>query len=183
MRAVYAGSFDPITNGHLDIIKRAAPLCDELLVAVGRHRAKTPMFEPGHRMDLIGEAIAGVGLEVRDADSCRDGDDLVFHSPVLVDSFTGLLVDYAKRHRCDAIVRGVRVLSDFDAEFRMGLANRDLAGVETLFLLTDPDHIFVSSSMVKEIAACSDAASFHDNVSRYVPGNVYAALYAFYRPR
>lgn len=164
MRAVYAGSFDPITNGHLDIIKRAAVLCDELVVAVGVHRSKTPWFDQDHRISLIQQALDEHGLGAWEGGNIR------------VDSFEGLLADYVRDNELDAIIRGIRVLSDFDAEFRMGLANRDLAGVETLFLLTDPNHIFLSSSMVKEILMNSKSNDALKNITHYVPGPVAEAL-------
>lgn len=124
------------------------------------------MFDTSRRISLIKAACieAGIGSNIE------------------VDSFEGLLVDYARQNNIDAIIRGIRVLSDFDAEFRMGLANRDLAGVETLFLLTDPDHIFVSSSMIKEIASCSSEPAFDGNVGRYVPHHVLSALRGVYFP-
>lgn len=150
-RAIYAGSFDPITNGHVDVIRRGAALFDEVLVAVGDNPAKRYRFDRAARQALLDEAIA----DVPNARSI---------------GFSGLLVHLCQQHQANVILRGLRALSDFDLEFRNGLANRDMTGIETLFLLSDPDNIFVSSSLVKEI---------HSNggdVSRYVPAGVLAAL-------
>ena len=125
--AIYAGSFDPVTVGHVDLIRRGSALYDELVVAVGHNPGKKYWFDQERRADLIREA-------------CRDV------SNVRVEPFSGLLVDMAKSVGADVILRGLRALSDFDLEFRNGLANRDLSGIETVFLLTDPTNIFVSSS-------------------------------------
>lgn len=132
--AVYAGSFDPLTNGHKDVIVRGAALFDELVVAVGFNPAKKSYtFDLEQRMELVRR-------------SCAEIDNL------RVVSFSGLLVDLVHELGADVILRGLRALADFDLEFRNGLANRDLSDVETLFLLADPAMIFVSSSLVKEIA-------------------------------
>lgn len=145
-KAIYAGSFDPPTNGHVDVIRRGAKLFDALVVAVGHNPAKRYLFELQERTELIRGAV-----------------DL---PNVQFVPFEGLLVDAARRHEASVILRGLRAMSDFDLEFRNGLANRDLSGIETLFLLSDPDHIFVSSSLVKEIA------SNGGDISRYVPPQV-----------
>ncbi len=149
--AIYAGSFDPPTLGHVDLIRRGAALFDELVIAVGHNPAKRYWFDLDTRTQLVSAAVA-------DVDNAR------------VVSFTGLLVDAARDHGATVILRGLRALSDFDLEFRNGLANRDLAGIETLFLLTDPALIFVSSSLVKEIAANGG------DVSRYVPASVWPRI-------
>ncbi len=151
--AIYAGSFDPVTNGHIDIIVRGARLFDKLYVAVGNNPAKKYFFDMAERTRLIDQALQHV-----------DNVDVV--------SFSGLLVHAAQKHQAGVILRGLRALSDFDLEFRNGLANRDLTGIETMFLLTEPRNIFVSSSLVKEIALNGG------DVSRYVPPNVNAALSA-----
>jgi pantetheine-phosphate adenylyltransferase len=132
--AVYPGSFDPPTLGHLDVIQRAAQLFDKVIVAVGANPEKSPWFTVGERVRMLQECTA--------------------HLPnVEVDSFQGLLVDYARRRGAKAIVKGLRAVSDFEAEFQMALANRTLAPeIETLFLMTSAEHMFVSSSTVKEIA-------------------------------
>jgi len=149
--AIYAGSFDPLTVGHLDVIVRGARLFERLVVAVGLNPAKSYWFDLDERVDLVKRATA-------DLDN------------VEVVAFHALLVDAAREHGAQVILRGLRALADFDSEFRYGLANRDLSGIETLFILSDPDHVFVSSSLVKEI---------HVNggeVSRYVPQVVLDAI-------
>lgn len=152
-RAIYPGSFDPVTYGHLDVIRRGAALFDELLVGVGNNPAKRGWFDLDTRMSLIRDEVAAI-------------------PNVRVVSFEGLLVDACKRFDAAVILRGLRALSDFDLEFRNGLANRDLAGFETLFLLTDPANIFVSSSLVREIAGAGG------DVARYVPPAVLDAIRA-----
>jgi pantetheine-phosphate adenylyltransferase len=152
--AIYAGTFDPPTNGHVDVITRGAALFDELVVAVGNNPAKRTWFSVEERVELVRASLSGV----------RGG-------RVRVVSFSGLLVDAARAEGASVILRGLRALSDFDLEFRNGLANRDLTGLETLFLLTDAANVFVSSSLVKEIAENGG------EVSRYVPAPVMAALH------
>lgn len=150
--AIYPGSFDPVTNGHVDVIRRGARLFDKIVVAVGFNPdKKNYWFDLEQRKRQVHESCAGVGnLEVI--------------------SFSGLMVHAAQDAGATVILRGMRALSDFDLEFRNGLANRDLAGIETLFLLTEPQNIFVSSSLVKEIAANAG------DVSRYVPAHVLVAI-------
>lgn len=140
-----------MTIGHIDIIRRGSALFDGLVVAVGNNPAKRYFFDMDERVRLMEEAVVDL-------------------PNVRVVSFSGLLVDASKEHGAELILRGLRALSDFDIEFRNGLANRDLAGIETVFLLTDPDNIFVSSSLVKEIATNGG------DVSRYVPAGVLAAI-------
>lgn len=149
--AIYAGSFDPPTLGHVDVVRRGAALFDELVVAVGNNPAKRYWFDLEERESIVQEAIS-------DVPNAR------------VVRFSGLLVDAANDHGASVILRGLRALSDFDLEFRNGLANRDLAGIETLFLLTEPELIFVSSSLVKEIAINGG------DVSRYVPAHVHERI-------
>jgi len=149
-RALYAGSFDPITMGHLDVIERGAVLFDELLVAVGNNPVKKYLFPLEERVSLVRASVRA--------------------SNVRVVSFEGLLVDAARLHGAQVLLRGLRAMSDFDLEFRNGLANRDLSGVETLFLLTGAEWVYVSSSLVREIAAHGG------DVSRYVPDGVLEAL-------
>lgn len=149
--AIYAGSFDPLTVGHLDVVHRGAALFDRLLVAVGMNPAKRYWFDQETRVGHAVTVTAHLGN-------------------VQVVPFEGLLVDAARQHGAEVILRGLRALSDFDSEFRYGLANRDLSGIETLFMLTDPAHLFVSSSLVKEIA------SNGGDVSAYVPAEVLGAV-------
>lgn len=134
-RAVYPGNFDPITNGHLDIIERAAQVFDEVTVAVGMNLGKTPLFTAEERMEMIREA-------------CK-------HLPnVKASSYTGLTVVFAASQDAQVIVRGLRALSDFDYEFEMALTNRRLDNsIETVFLMTNAEYSFLSSSLVKEVAS------------------------------
>ena len=149
-RAIYAGSFDPVTNGHVDIVHRGAKLFDSVVVAIGQNPAKRYLLDPERRRSLLEGAITADNVEVVE--------------------FRGLLVDAARAHGASVILRGLRGPADFESEFRYGLANRDLSGIETVFLLSEPTNVFVSSSLVKEIA------SSRDDVSRYVPAAVLAAL-------
>jgi pantetheine-phosphate adenylyltransferase len=132
-RAVCPGSFDPITNGHLDVIERASKFFDEVVVAVGINVSKNRLFEPEERVEMIREATASV-------------------PNVTVDTFSGLIVDFCKAHGVQAIVKGLRAVSDFDYELQMGQMNRSLADVDTLFMPADPHYSFLSSSLVKEVA-------------------------------
>lgn len=145
---VYAGSFDPITVGHVDVIQRGLEMFDEVVVAVGNNPAKRYWFDISERERMTMKVIADFGDRVR------------------VVSFKGLLVDVCQAEESSVILRGLRLLSDFEAEFKNGLANRDMTGVETMFLLTDPRYIFVSSSMVKDIAINGG------DISKYVPSLV-----------
>jgi pantetheine-phosphate adenylyltransferase len=149
--AIYAGSFDPLTLGHTDVIRRGAALFDELVVAVGNNPKKQYWFDLQQREALVRKSVVGL-------------------ANVRVMQFSGLLVDAAKQSDAGVILRGLRALSDFDLEFRYGLANRDMTGIETLFLLSDPAHIFVSSSLIKEIAQNGG------DVRRYVPAVVLDAI-------
>jgi pantetheine-phosphate adenylyltransferase len=143
-RAVCPGSFDPVTNGHVDVITRAAGLYDELVVAVLVNPGKAGLFPVDERMELLRDAVAGV-------------------SNVTVDSFQGLLVDYCRGHDIPVIVKGLRAVSDFEYELQMAQMNRELAGVETLFVPTAPQVGHLSSSLVKQIA------QFGGDVSSLVP--------------
>jgi pantetheine-phosphate adenylyltransferase len=147
-RAVCPGSFDPITNGHLDIIKRAAELFDEVTVLVVTNPDKKCVFSPEERCLLIEKAVAGI-------------------EGVKVDSFSGLLADYVKQNGISAIVKGIRSSSDFEYEFQMALANRSLApNAETVFITADPQNMYVSSSLIRQIAG------FGGDVSDFVPKNI-----------
>ncbi len=132
-RALCPGSFDPVTNGHLDIIGRAARLYDEVIVAVFINQSKSSMFTVEERCDMLAEATAD-------------------YANVRIDSFQGLTVDYCKSHDVPVIVKGLRAVSDFDYELQMAQMNRGLAGVDTLFMPTNPEYSFLASSLVKEIA-------------------------------
>ena len=151
-RAVYAGTFDPITFGHLDVAARAAHVFDRLTLAVAEDPRKTLMFSTAERMEL---ARGSVG-------------DL---SNVEVVPFSGLLVNWARAHGIHTLIRGLRAFSDFEYEFQMALTNRKLApDIETLFLMPNEDFSYVSSSMVREIAALGG------DVEKFVPAPVAAAL-------
>jgi pantetheine-phosphate adenylyltransferase len=130
---VCPGSFDPVTNGHLDVIERAARLYDEVTVGVLVNTAKTGLFPVQERIDMLREATAGLGN-------------------VVIDSFQGLLVDYCRSHDIPVVVKGLRAVSDFDYELQMAQMNHRLTGVETLFVATNPEYSFLSSSLVKEVA-------------------------------
>jgi len=143
-RAVCPGSFDPVTNGHVDVINRAAGLYDELVVAVLVNPGKAGLFSVDERMELLRDAVAEL-------------------PNVTVDSFEGLLVDYCRTNDIPVIVKGLRAVSDFEYELQMAQMNRELAGVETLFVPTAPQVGHLSSSLVKQIA------KFGGDVSRLVP--------------
>ncbi len=150
-RAVCPGSFDPVTNGHLDIIGRASSLYDEVVVAVLVNKKKHRLFSVEERMDMLREVT---------------GD----YDNVTIDSFYGLTVDYCIAHDIRAVVKGLRAVSDFDYELQMAQMNHGLAGVETLFMATNPLYSFLSSSLVKEVA------TFGGDVSPHVPESVAARL-------
>lgn len=150
-RAVCPGSFDPITNGHLDIIARASRLYDVVYVAVLINKSKRGLFTVEERISLIEECTSGFGN-------------------VKVESFHGLLVDYCKQRDIPAIVKGLRAVSDFDYELQMAQMNNGLSGVETLFVPTNPVYSFLSSSLVREVA------TWGGDVSHLVPGPVLRAL-------
>ena len=151
--AIYPGSFNPITNGHLDIIERAVHLFDKIIVTVARNAEKgTPLFSHAERMSLISKSVSELGN-------------------IEVDSFDVLMVDHAVKHGAVAAIRGLRALSDFEFEFKMALMNRNLnEDISTLFLMPHAKYTHVSSSMVRE------AASLGGNVSDYVPAHVDKAL-------
>jgi pantetheine-phosphate adenylyltransferase len=136
-RAVCPGSFDPITNGHLDIIMRASRLYDEVIVAVSINKTKTTLFTVEERMELIRQAV-------RDHPQAK--------ANVVVEASHGLLVDFCRAHDVMSIVKGLRAVSDFDYELQMAQMNNRLAGVETLFMSTNPQYAFLSSSLVKDVA-------------------------------
>ena len=132
--AVYPGSFDPVTSGHQDVIMRAARLFDSVVVAVGRNANKAALFSVEERLEMLREVCAPF-------------------PNVRVDSFDGMLVGYARARGARVVVKGLRAVSDFEYEFQMALANRQQApDIETLFLMTSTEHLYLSSSLVKEIA-------------------------------
>lgn len=133
-QAIYPGSFDPVTQGHMDVIKRAAKLFDRLTVAVIQNPAKAATFSAAERVALLQEALKAF-------------------DNVVVESFTGLLVDYARRKNIFNMVRGLRAVSDFEYEMQLSLTNRAIENqLETIFLMTDAKHSFVSSSLIKQLA-------------------------------
>ncbi|WP_208378848.1 pantetheine-phosphate adenylyltransferase [Cumulibacter soli] len=134
-RAVCPGSFDPLHNGHLDIIARAAQIFDEVIALSLVNPSKKTLFTLEERQQLVLETAAEAGLD-----------------NVRVDSMSGLLVDYCTQNNVSAIVKGLRVATDFDYEIQMSQMNHKIAGVETLFLTTNPEHSYISSSLVKEVA-------------------------------
>ena len=140
---VYPGSFDPPTNGHLDVIQRASRLFDRVVVAVARNNNKTPLFSPDERKELIEESVS----ELANVD---------------VDVFEGLLIDYVTKQNCNIVIRGIRAVSDFEFEFQMALMNRKLnEKIETLFMMPRASYSFLSSHLVKEIAVLGgDVSTF-----------------------
>lgn len=153
-KAIYAGTFDPLTNGHVDVIKRAAQVFDQLILAVADSFTKETLFTLEERDKMAREVV-------RDLPN------------VEIDSFSGLLVDYAREKKVSIIVRGLRAFSDFEFEFQMALTNRKMApDIETVFLMPKEDYSYLSSSMVREVAALGG------NVDDFVPTPVQRALRA-----
>jgi pantetheine-phosphate adenylyltransferase len=150
--AVYPGSFDPVTNGHLDLINRCAPLVDRLIVAVLRNAGKQPLFTAEERVEMLRSATAGM-------------------ANVEVDCFDGLLVEYARRRGASLLLRGIRAISDYEYELQMALMNRRLAPeIETMFMMAGEAYSFLSSRLVKEVIALGG------DVSGLVPPQVEAKL-------
>ncbi|MBM7115931.1 pantetheine-phosphate adenylyltransferase [Archangium primigenium] len=153
--AIYPGSFDPLTNGHLSIIHRALQMFDRVIVAVAVNPKKTPLFSEEERKAFIREACPDPRVEV--------------------DAFHGLLVEYAKSRQVNVLLRGLRAVSDFEYEFQLANMNRKLApGVETVFMMTGEDYFYVSSNLVREVAL------FGGDVEGLVPPTVFQALRAKY---
>ncbi len=157
--AIYPGSFDPLTNGHLDVIHRATKLFDRVIVAVARSESKHPLFTLAERTHMVAHAVR--------------------HLPtVKADSFEGLLINYVERRGAQAVIRGLRAVSDFEFEFQLALMNRKLnERIETIFMMPKDTYTFLSSRIVKEIA------SLGGDVSAFVPAHVRAALVGKFRPQ
>jgi pantetheine-phosphate adenylyltransferase len=153
--AIYPGSFDPLTNGHLDILERAAIMFEKVYVTVAVNNQKTSVFTGDERVALIKESIA----------------DKEWKNKIEIEQFTGLLIDYARKKKVNILLRGVRQISDFEYEFRMALTNRRLAPeIDTLFLMPDEQLTFISATIVKEVAA------WGGDLSSFVPPHVAKAL-------
>ncbi|MEO0143316.1 MAG: pantetheine-phosphate adenylyltransferase [candidate division WOR-3 bacterium] len=151
-RAIYPGTFDPITNGHIDIIKRALKLFDEIIIAIAEPRHKKPLFDLQERIYLAKESLKGI-------------------NNIQVLSFDGLLVDFCKKLNVSIVIRGIRAVSDFDYEFQIAWMNRKLlSDIETIFLMPSEDYFFLSSSLVKEVAMLGG------NIDNLVPPIVKKAL-------
>jgi pantetheine-phosphate adenylyltransferase len=157
--AVYAGSFDPVTFGHLDIIRRAAEIYSPLYVATTDNTGKHPLFTPQERVELLRTALNGAGH-------------------IQVESFSGLLVEFARARQAKVLIRGLRAAADFDYEFGMAMMNRALAPeVETVFFVTDPRYMFISSSLIRQLAQAGG------EVGEFVPATVRdAIMHRFSRP-
>ena len=157
--AIYPGSFDPMTNGHLDLVLRASKLFDRVIVTIANNDAKQPLFTVKERQTMVQKAVCA-------------------WPKVEVDSFQGLLVDYVERRAGDAIIRGLRAVSDFEFEFQMALMNRKLnERVETIFMMPRESYTFLSSRMVKELARLGG------DVSSFVPAHVQAAMSKKFRKK
>jgi pantetheine-phosphate adenylyltransferase len=149
---IYPGSFDPLTNGHLDVIQRAAKLFDQVIVAIAKNESKRPLFTLDERLELVQQGTKGM-------------------SNVSTDAFEGLLINYVEKRSGQAIIRGLRAVSDFEFEFQLALMNRKLnERIETIFMMPKDTYTFLSSRIVKEIAGLGG------DVSAFVPAPVCAAL-------
>ncbi|MDD5044081.1 MAG: pantetheine-phosphate adenylyltransferase [Candidatus Omnitrophica bacterium] len=151
-KAIYPGTFDPITYGHIDVIKRALRIFEEVIVAVAHNPHKKPFFSVKERIEMLKKATQGM-------------------EGVTIEDFNGLVVDYARKKSVTTIIRGLRMLSDFEYEFQMALTNRKLnSEIETIFLMTSEDYSYVSSKLLKE------AASLGADLSQFVPAFIEKAL-------
>jgi len=151
--AIYPGTFDPVTNGHIDIIKRAALIFEKVIVAVVKNPSKDAFFSYSERMVMLRDAIR--------------------EEKVIVEGFSGLVVDFAHKKKVKVIVRGLRMISDFEYEFQMALTNRNLAPeIETIFLMPHPQYSYISSRLIKE------AASLGANLKKFLPASAMKALRA-----
>jgi pantetheine-phosphate adenylyltransferase len=147
VRAIFPGSFDPITNGHLDVITRGMRIFDELIVAVGRSPLKDQLFTPEERVEMIAELVKDM-------------------PGVSVEGFNGLTVEYARQKKANVILRGLRSLTDVNYEFELAMTNRSVTGIETIFVMTTEQYGFISSTLVRQVA------SLGGDISNLVPGNV-----------
>lgn len=151
VRAIFPGSFDPITNGHLDVIQRAMRLFDEVVIAVGKSPVKNQLFTPEERVQMIAEIVADM-------------------PGVSVESFDGLTVEYAAKKKADVILRGLRSLTDVQYEFQLAMTNRAVAGIETVFVMTGEQYGFTSSTLIREVA------SLGGDLSNLIPESVNTRL-------
>jgi pantetheine-phosphate adenylyltransferase len=151
VRAIFPGSFDPITNGHLDVINRGMKLFDELIVAVGRSPIKNQLFTPEERVGMIEELVSEL-------------------PGVSVEAFEGLTVEYAAGRKADVILRGLRSLTDVQYEFQLAMTNRAVAGIETVFIMTSEQYGFTSSTLIREVA------SLGGDLSNLIPKSVQERL-------
>lgn len=153
MKVIYPGSFDPVTNGHLDIIKRCTGKFDNVIIGVLNNKEKNGLFSIEERIELLRETTKDL------------------HN-VEIDSFSGLLIDFAKKKKCNTMIRGLRAVSDFEYEMQMALVNKKLyADIETLFMVANSEYVYLSSSIVKEIAI------FEGDISCLVPKVVEESIY------
>ena len=151
VRAIFPGSFDPITNGHMDVIKRGIKMFDELIVAVGQSPVKQELFTQEERVEMIQELVADM-------------------PEVTTESYKGLTVKYASEKKADVMLRGLRNLTDVQYEFQLAMTNRSVAGIETVFVMTSEEFGFVNSTMVREVALLGG------DVSKLIPITVYEHL-------
>jgi pantetheine-phosphate adenylyltransferase len=152
-RVIYPGTFDPVTYGHIDIVRRAVALFDEVVVTVAINPSKKPLFTTDERVEMLRESLKE------------------FDSKVIIDSFDGLLVEHAKQVGATAIVRGLRQISDFEFEFQMALMNRKLSGdITTIFLMPHERYTYLNSTVIRNVA------SLHGDISNFVPPVVHEAL-------
>ncbi len=151
VKAVFPGSFDPITSGHIDVINRGVKMFDELVIAIGENSVKEPIFTGDERIEMIEEIFDG-----------REG--------IKVEKFNGLTVEYVKNIGASVMLRGLRNLTDVQYEFQLAMTNRAVAGIETVFVMTGEQFGFVSSTLIREVA------SLGGDVSNLVPPNVYRRL-------
>ena len=150
--AIYPGTFDPVTFGHIDLIERASKIFDKVIVAVAHNKSKGVLFSVEERVDMLEDAVKGM-------------------KNVTVDDFNGLVVEYVRRTGANVMVRGLRMLSDFEYEFQMALTNRKLAGdIETIFMMPREDYSYISSKLIKEVA------SFGADLTNFIPKKVAGAL-------